>query len=86
MPFALVDEKKKAASDGNGFDELPLGMTPDELSKLIAAAISEKLKATVQKALDEQFYIEQPSGLKVCRFSGRIVDSETTPEHPRRQR
>ena len=72
MPFELVDEKKK--SDGNGFDELPPGMTPDELSKLITDAISEQLKAMVQKALHEQLYIEQPSGLKVCRFTGRIVD------------
>ncbi len=77
MPFELVDEKKKATSEGNGFDELPPGMTPDELSKLIAAAIREKcaaIPAMVQKALHEHLYIEQPSGLKVCRFTGRIVD------------
>ncbi len=78
MPFELVDEKKK--SDGNGFDELPPGMTPDELSKLIAAAFREKcaaIPAMVQKALHEQLCIEQPSGLKVGRFTGRIIDPET---------
>ncbi len=77
MPFILVDEKKKAASDGNGFDELPPGVTPDELPDLIREVLSEKLKAMVQKALHEHLYIEQPSGLKVGRFTGRIIDPET---------
>ncbi len=77
MPFELIDEKKKAVSDGNGFDELPAGVTLDQLTKLIVAALHEQcaaIPATVQKALDEQLYIEQPGGLKVCRFTGRIVD------------
>ena len=56
MPFILVDEKKKAASDGNGFDELPPGVTPDQLSKLITEVLSEQLTKLVNKALRSELY------------------------------
>ena len=74
MPFILVDEKKKATSDGNSFDELPPGVTPDELSKLIVAGVSEQIIARTQEALHAALYIEQPSGVVVCKLTGRIVD------------
>ncbi len=74
MPFILVDDAE------NEFVELPPGVPLDQLSKLIVAALHEQcaaIPAMVQKALDEQLYIEQPGGLKVGRFTGRIIDPET---------
>ncbi len=53
MPFILVDEEKKAASDGNDFDELPPGVTLDDVVKLIVAAMFEGIIAGVPKAVQE---------------------------------
>ena len=67
-PFRFADEKEKT-------DDLAL---PDGLSEEnFRKSVAEKIAAMVQKALHEHLYIEQPSGLKVCRFTGRIVDPET---------
>ncbi len=64
MPFILVDD----------FDEPSVDVTPEELSKIIVAAVSEQITARTQEALDAALYIKQPSGVKVCRLTGRIVD------------
>ncbi|MCZ6550954.1 MAG: hypothetical protein O6926_06095 [candidate division NC10 bacterium] len=53
MPFILIDEEKKKARDGNDFDELPPGVTPDDVVKLIVAATLEGIVAMVPKAVQE---------------------------------
>ena len=78
MPFILIDEEKKKARDGNDFDELPPGVTPDDVVKLIVAATLEGIPAAVQKALQEtlegKYCIKQKSGLLVWGHTGKIVD------------
>ncbi len=61
MPFILVDD----------FDS---GVTTDDAMKCITVAFNEQVKAIVQEAVDAALHIKNPSGLKVCRLTGRIVD------------
>ncbi len=50
------------------------GVTEDDAMKCITAVLDEQVKAIVQQAVDAALYIENPSGVKVCRLTGRIVD------------
>ncbi len=74
MPFLIIDEKKKATSDGNSFDELPPGVTMDDVSKLILAELNKQLTTVVSEAVDAAFHINESGEVKICRLTGRIVD------------
>jgi hypothetical protein len=67
MPFLIINE-----ADAHGI--LPLGATEDDVTKHIVEVVSEQINTMVQQAVDAALYIENPSGVKVCRLTGRIVD------------
>ncbi len=50
MPFILVDDAE------NEFVELPPGVTPDQLSKLITEVLSEQLTKLVDRAIRRGIY------------------------------
>ena len=70
MPFKFADD---VDASGNGFDELPPGVTMDDVSKLILAELSKQLTTVVSEAVDATFHIKS-GGVKICRLTGRIVD------------
>jgi len=59
VPFKFADD---VDASGNGFDEL------------LIAELESQIKAIVEKVVDDALHIKQPSGVKVCRLTGRIVD------------
>ena len=64
MPFRYGDENENV---------LPDGMTEEVFRNLVAAAVADGVVELLQKALDDSLYITQ-DGLRVCRFTGKIVD------------
>ena len=66
MPFRYGDDENE--------NVLPDGMTEEVFRKLVAAAVADGVVELLQKALDEQLFIIQENGLRVCRFTGKIVD------------
>ncbi len=71
MPFLIIDD---VDTSGNGFDELPPNTTIDDVTQIILAELNKQLTTVVSEAVDAALYIKNPSGVKVCRFTGRIVD------------
>ncbi len=71
MPFIMIDDLD---TSGNGFDELPPGVTMDDVSKLILAELSKQLTTVVSEAVDAAFHIKESDGMRICRLTGRIVD------------
>ena len=71
MPFLIIDDLDIS---GNGLDELPPGVTMDDVSKLILAELSKQLTTVVSEAVDAAFHIKESGGVKICRLTGRIVD------------
>ncbi len=61
MPFDLVNDDDPS-------------VTIDDATKCITVALNEQVKAIVQEAVDAALHIKNPSGVKVCRLTGRIVD------------
>ena len=53
MPFIMIDDLD---TSGNDFDELFADVTPDELSNLIVAGVSEQLGKLVNEALRPYIY------------------------------
>jgi len=68
VPFRYGDENENV---------LPDGLSEDEFRKLIVAAVADGVVEMLQKALDEQLFIIQENGVRVCRLTGKIVDPET---------
>ncbi len=68
MPFRFTGEKENTHTD-----------VPSEefLRKLADKIIMELVHEVVQEVVNEQLYITQESGLRVCRLTGKIVDPET---------
>ena len=68
MPFQFAEKENT--------DGLPDGVSEEEFRKIIAAAVADGVVELVREALDDALYITQ-DGLRVCRFTGKIVDPET---------
>lgn len=67
MPFKFDDEKEN-------IDGLPDGVSLEDFRMQVAAMVADGVGKMVQEAVDEQRYITQESGLRVWRFTGKIVD------------
>ena len=69
MPFRFVEKENT--------DGLPDGLSEEEFQKIITSALADKVVELVREALDEQLFIIQENGVRVCRLTGKIVDPET---------